>query len=114
MLFKTPDTIDNTKSLHICNRGIALGEMRFFFSRIHTKEDNLDNKIEGLNHSALVLAFVSNNFSEDDDCRKLLLHVKDVLRKPFVIAAVGENFNWKTGKIGIHLQDMVKYLHRCT
>ncbi|KAH3812866.1 hypothetical protein DPMN_141309 [Dreissena polymorpha] len=60
-----------------------------------------------ISDAAVFLVFMSVDYSKDQDCVTLFKYAKLTLRKPLVVVAVGENFEWQKGPLGMLLTDMV-------
>ena len=46
---------------------------------------------------------MSTEYEKDDRCRNLFLYARDVLNKPYVIIAVGDNLDWQKTHLGFVL-----------
>lgn len=72
-----------------------------------TKPASAEEMARALSDAAVFVVFVSVNYAKDEDCVTLFKFAVLTLRKPMVVIAIGENFDWKSSKIGIHLSDVV-------
>jgi hypothetical protein len=53
---------------------------------------------------------LSDNFANDDVCKKLLLYTKDVLQRPILLLLLGQTKNWQKGDLNMPLGDEVNYI----
>ncbi|WAR27954.1 PATS1-like protein [Mya arenaria] len=61
-----------------------------------------------LSDAAVFVVFMSVNYAQDKDCVDLFKFARLTLKKPMVVVAVGENFDWKKGVgVGFILADEV-------
>ena len=51
--------------------------------------------------SNVVMVGMSDEFCDDSECRKLLLYIKDVLRKPVLLLLLGKTKNWQKGDLNL-------------
>ena len=57
----------------------------------------------------VVMIGMSDEFCEESECRKLLLYIKDVLRKPVLLLLLGKTKNWQKGDLNIVFGSEVGY-----
>ena len=72
-----------------------------------TKTYTVDEMARALIDSEVFVAFVSVDYAKDEDCTNIFKYARLTLRKPMVVVAVGEGFEWKQSKLGILLSDEV-------
>ena len=51
--------------------------------------------------SNVVIIGMSDEFCADPECQKLLLYIKDVLRKPILLLLLGKTKNWQKGNLNM-------------
>ena len=51
--------------------------------------------------SNVVIIGMSDEFCADTECQKLLLYIKDVLRKPILLLLLGKTKNWQKGNLNM-------------
>ena len=49
----------------------------------------------------VVIIGMSDEFCEDSECRKLLMYIKDVLRKPVLLLLLGKTKKWQKGDLNM-------------
>ena len=82
----------------------------YFFSwyQENTKVYSVDEMARALIDSEVFVAFVSGDYVKDEDCTNIFKYARLTLRKPMVVVAVGDGFEWKQSKLGILLSDEVQ------
>ncbi|XP_060066669.1 uncharacterized protein LOC132546957 [Ylistrum balloti] len=56
----------------------------------------------------LLLVFASNNYAANDICSDVYKYAVNTIKKPTIIVAVGENFDWKQSTtLGVFMSDVV-------
>ena len=50
---------------------------------------------------------MSSEYEQDEECRSLFLYALNTLSKPFVVAAIGSDLNWKQTDLGLAIGDEV-------
>ncbi|XP_033749498.1 LOW QUALITY PROTEIN: uncharacterized protein LOC117334139 [Pecten maximus] len=59
-------------------------------------------------HASVFLVFISNNYAANDICCDMFKYVINTMRKPTIVVAVGENFDWKQSPtLGVFVTDLV-------
>ncbi|KAH3812974.1 hypothetical protein DPMN_141417, partial [Dreissena polymorpha] len=71
------------------------------------EKSSTEEMARAISDAAVFLVFMSVDYSKDQDCVTLFKYAKLTLRKPLVVVAVGENFEWQKGPLGMLLTDMV-------
>ena len=66
-----------------------------------------EDMARALSDASVFVVFMSGNYAKDEECKSLFKYAVLTLRKHMVVVAVGENFDWKSSKLGIHLSDTV-------
>lgn len=69
--------------------------------------ESTDEMAKALIDARIFLAFMSNNFVQDEACCNLFKYARLTLHKPVILLALGDNFNWKQSNMGILLADEV-------
>ena len=49
----------------------------------------------------VVMIGMSDEFCDDSECRKLLMYIKDVLRKPVLLLLLGRTKKWQKGDLNM-------------
>lgn len=76
------------------------------------KTYTIEEMARALTDASVVVAFVSTNYANDEDCVNIFKYARLTLRKPMVVVAVGDGFEWKQSKLGILLSDEVeRHMH---
>ena len=68
----------------------------------------MDEMARALIDSEVFVAFVSVDYCKNEDCTNIFKYARLTLRKPMVVVAVGNGFEWKQSKLGILLSDEVR------
>ena len=72
----------------------------------------MDEMARALLDSEVFVAFISADYAKDEDCANIFKYARLTLRKPMVVVAVGEGFEWRQSKLGILLSDVVSLVAR--
>ena len=86
----------------------------FSFYPDPSKKYSTDVVAKSLIDSSIFVAFISNNYVNDQTCCNLFKFAKTTLRKPFIIVAVGPDHEWKKSALGLLVADVVCLYHRPT
>ncbi|KAL4228297.1 hypothetical protein ACF0H5_013728 [Mactra antiquata] len=84
---------------------VAIGYKCWFPER--KKKHTIDELARALTDASVFIAFVSTDYARDEDCVNIFKYARLTLRKPMVVIAVGDGFEWKQSKLGILLADEV-------
>lgn len=68
---------------------------------------------KALNDCLAFVVFLSNNYVKDEECVKLFKFAILTLGKSPIYVAIGEDYQWKSGKTGIHFSDIVSFVNTC-
>ncbi|XP_053405100.1 uncharacterized protein LOC123566493 [Mercenaria mercenaria] len=71
------------------------------------KTYSIEEMARALTDASVVIAFISNDYAKDEDCVNIFKYARLTLRKPMIVVAVGDGFEWKQSKLGILLSDEV-------
>jgi hypothetical protein len=71
------------------------------------KTYSIEEMARALTDASVVVAFVSTDYAKDEDCVNIFKYARLTLRKPMIVVAVGDGFEWKQSKLGILLSDEV-------
>ncbi|XP_021360647.1 uncharacterized protein LOC110455055 [Mizuhopecten yessoensis] len=67
-----------------------------------------ENMAKRIVHASVFLVFISNNYAANDVCCDMFKYVINTMRKPTIVVAVGENFDWKQSPtLGVFVADLV-------
>lgn len=60
-----------------------------------------------LSDASVFIAFVSSDYAKNEDSVNIFKYARLTLRKPMVVVAIGDGFEWKQSKLGLLLADEV-------
>ncbi|KAL3867198.1 hypothetical protein ACJMK2_044420, partial [Sinanodonta woodiana] len=68
---------------------------------------SMDDMARALFDASVFVSFMSANYSQDEACCSIFKYARLVLKKPMVVVAIGDGYDWKQSQLGILLTDEV-------
>lgn len=74
-----------------------------------TSSHSMDEMARALMDASIFLAFMTNNYVNDENCCNLFKYARLTLHKPILLVTIGSGFEWLQSKLGILLADEVTF-----
>ena len=74
------------------------------------KKFTMEEMARALTDASVIVVFISKEYVKDEECVNIFKYARVTLRKPMVVIACGDGFDWKQSKLGILLADEVRYI----
>ncbi|XP_055863720.1 uncharacterized protein LOC106053574 [Biomphalaria glabrata] len=71
------------------------------------KTEFMDEMAKALMDAKIFMAFISNNYVENETCCNLFRFAIQTLKKPIILVAVGDNMEWQRSSLGILTADIL-------